>query len=93
MYKRAAPSKEFPVDWMQGVEGAEPPPLWIKPDRKLGVRDVMGFMRDHFEGTPFDMRKDVGAGPFELPYRWRPLTWKAGEEKKVAALIRASLAR
>ena len=60
----------------EGVEGAEPPPLWIKPDRKLGVRDLMAMMRDHFEGTPLDMTRDVGAGPYALPYRWRPLTWE-----------------
>lgn len=52
------------------------PPLWIKPDKKLTVKDVMEMMRDHYEGTPLDMTKDVGAGPFELPYRWRGLTWK-----------------
>jgi dipeptidase len=51
-------------------------PLWIKPDRKLSNLDLMNFMRDHFEGTALDMRKDVGAGPFGLPYRWRPLSWK-----------------
>ena len=51
-------------------------PLWIKPDKKLSVRDVMGMMRDHFEGTPLDMTKDLGAGPFGLPYRWRGLTWE-----------------
>lgn len=51
-------------------------PLWIKPDKKLTVQDVMGLMRDHFEGTPLDMTQDVGAGPFKLPYRWRPLTFK-----------------
>ena len=32
-------------------------------------------MRDHFEGTPLDMTKDIGAGPFEVPYRWRPMTF------------------
>jgi dipeptidase len=36
----------------------------------------MNFMRDHLEGTIFDMRNDIGAGSFGLPYRWRPLTWK-----------------
>jgi dipeptidase len=51
-------------------------PLWIKPDKKLSVQDVMGMMRDHYEGTALDMTKDVGAGPFKLPYRWRPLTFK-----------------
>jgi dipeptidase len=51
-------------------------PLWVKPDKKLAVQDVMGMMRDHYQGTALDMTKDVGAGPFKLPYRWRPLTFK-----------------
>jgi dipeptidase len=51
-------------------------PLWIKPDRKISVQDMMTFMRDHFEGTPLDMTQDIGAGPFRLPYRLRPLTWE-----------------
>jgi dipeptidase len=51
-------------------------PLWIKPDKKLTVQDVMGMMRDHYQGTALDMTKDAGAGPFKLPYRWRPLTFK-----------------
>lgn len=56
-------------------------PLWIKPNRKISDYDMMNFMRDHLEGTALDMRKDVGAGPFGLPYRWRPLEWKvAGTE-------------
>ncbi len=50
-------------------------PLWIKPDNLLSVDDVMGMMRDHFEDTPMDMTADVGSGPFELPYRSRPLTF------------------
>ncbi|MDA3880108.1 MAG: C69 family dipeptidase [Prolixibacteraceae bacterium] len=50
-------------------------PLWIKPEKKLSVQDVMDMMRDHFEGTPIDMTTDLGAGPHGLPYRWRPLTW------------------
>ncbi|UCG51058.1 MAG: C69 family dipeptidase [Candidatus Latescibacterota bacterium] len=81
MYNRAAPSLDLPADRALGKEGAEPYPLWVKPDRKLTVADVMGFMRDHFEGTELDMTKDLGAGPYDLPYRWRPLTWKAGDER------------
>jgi dipeptidase len=51
-------------------------PLWIKPDRKISVKDMMHFMRDHLEGTELDMTKDVGAGPYGCPYRWRPLTYE-----------------
>ncbi|TKG97271.1 dipeptidase [Puteibacter caeruleilacunae] len=56
-------------------------PLWIKPDKKLSVQDVMDMMRDHYEGTSIDMTTDLGAGPYKLPYRWRPMTWKVGDEK------------
>jgi dipeptidase len=55
-------------------------PLWVKPDRKISVRDMMDFMRDHLEGTELDMSKDFGAGPFGNPYRWRGLTWKVDGE-------------
>lgn len=56
-------------------------PLWIKPDRKIAVEDVLDYMRDHLEGTPLDMTKDIGAGPFANPYRWRPLTWEVDGER------------
>ena len=51
-------------------------PLWIKPDKKLSVQDVMGMMRDHYQKTELDMSQDLGAGPFGLPYRWRGMTWQ-----------------
>jgi dipeptidase len=51
-------------------------PLWIKPDALLTLENVMGMMRDHYEGTKLDMTKDLGAGPNKLPYRWRPMTWQ-----------------
>ncbi|MEI6456739.1 MAG: C69 family dipeptidase [bacterium] len=51
-------------------------PLWIKPDKKVSVHDVMELMRDHYEGTKMDMNNDIGGGPYQSPYRWRPMTWK-----------------
>lgn len=51
-------------------------PLWVKPSRKVSLQDMFAFMRDHLEGTELDMTKDVGAGAFGVPYRWRPLTWE-----------------
>lgn len=79
IFRRSAESQNLLIDYAKGVEGAEPLPLFIKPDKKLSVRDVMELMRDHFEGTEFDMTKDIGAGPFKLPYRWRGLTWKVDD--------------
>ncbi len=76
MFRRAAPSLNLSTDYIKGVKGAKPLPLWVKPDKKLSVRDVMELMRDHFENSDLDMNNDIGAGPFKLPYRWRPLTWE-----------------
>lgn len=58
-------------------------PLWIKPDKKLSVQDVMELMRDHYEGTPMDMTKDLGAGPYKCPYRWRPMGFEVDGVKYV----------
>lgn len=58
-------------------------PLWIKPNRKVNVLEVMDFMRDHLEGTELDMSKDPGAGPYECPYRWRPMTFKVDGKEYV----------
>jgi len=67
-------------DYASGHNLSNRMPLWIKPDLKLSSRDIMGFMRDHLEGTSLDMRLDAGAGSFGLPYRWRPLTWSVSND-------------
>jgi dipeptidase len=76
VFRRAAPSLNLSSDWILAVPGAKPMPFSVKPDRKLTTKDVMELMRDHFEGTELDMTKDVGAGPFKTPYRWRPMGFK-----------------
>ncbi|MEA1893027.1 MAG: C69 family dipeptidase [Campylobacterota bacterium] len=45
-------------------------PFSIKPDKKLGVRDVISLYRDYYQGTEFDQSKGVTAGPFGNPYRY-----------------------
>ena len=35
-------------------------------------------MRSHLEATPFDMRYDVGAGPYGAMVRARPTSWSVG---------------
>jgi len=68
------------LPWIDRAEG-EPMPLWVKPDSTLTATDLKWMMRDHFENTPYDMTNDIGAGPYKVPYRWRPMTFKVdGEE-------------
>ena len=65
-------------------------PLYVKPDRKVSVRDMQEMMRDHFEGTPFDMTVDPGATTaYGVPYRWRPMDFevdgvKYSQERAIA---------
>lgn len=76
-FNRFAPEGEMTsyLDWIIAGQG-EPLPLWIVPDKKISANDLKWMMRDHYEGTPLDMTSDIGAGPFDVPYRWRPLTYK-----------------
>ncbi|MBN2346799.1 MAG: C69 family dipeptidase [Candidatus Aminicenantes bacterium] len=78
IFRRAAPGLGLSPDFSSSVRGAKPYPLWIRPERPLGVRDVIALHRDHYEGTPFDMSRDLSAGPFAMPDRWRPIKWKVG---------------
>ncbi|MDE6391602.1 MAG: C69 family dipeptidase [Duncaniella sp.] len=73
-FNRFAGGMERYLPWVMESEG-EAMPLWVKPDSLVSVNDMTWAMRDHFEGTPMDMTKDVGAGPYAVPYRWRPMTW------------------
>lgn len=74
-------------DYVSGHDLSKRMPLWVKPNRKLTNYDMMNFMRDHLEGTEFDMRKDIGAGPFASPYRWRPLTWKVSDDPNAPSYV------
>jgi dipeptidase len=58
-------------------------PLWIKPDKKLEVKDVAGMMRNYYQGTPMDMTKDAGAGPYGSTVRWRPMEWSVDGVKYI----------
>lgn len=76
LFRRCNSSMDKYISYIQG-ENLDRMPLYIKPDKKLSVHDVMELMRDHYEGTPLDMTKGIAAGPYGSPYRWRPLTWSA----------------
>ena len=64
------------TDYAMGYDLKGEMPLFIKPSRKITMKDVADVMRDHFEGTPMDMTTDIGAGGNALPYRWRPMSFE-----------------
>ena len=83
MFRRVCDGMEQYEAFAMGDKAAPRLPLWVKPDRKLAVHDIMELMRDHFEGTPMDMTGDVGAGPFHCPYRWRPMDFEVEGQRYI----------
>lgn len=63
------------LDYAMGENLNNRMPLWIRPDKQLDLKDVMGLMRDYYQNTPMDMTQDMGAGPFKSTVRWRPMEW------------------
>ena len=71
-------SKETGKKYLPYITGHsdEPLPLYVRPDRRLSVRDIQLAMRDHYEDTPLDITRDLGAGAWMMPYRPSPLSFK-----------------
>ncbi len=79
-FNKVATGMDKYLDYAMGENLTNRMPLWVKPDNKLSLSDVMGLMRDYYQNTPMDMTKDIGAGPYLSTVRWRPMTWKVDEE-------------
>jgi len=45
-------------------------PFSVKVDKKIHMRDIFRAMRDHYEGTQWDLTKGFGAGPYGDPNRF-----------------------
>ena len=56
-------------------------PFYFRPNHPVSVQDVKDGMRDHYEGTPLDMQQDLGAGPYNMPYRPSPLSFEVDGKK------------
>lgn len=69
------------VDYAKGNDLRGEMPLYMKPKRNVTLHDVMNAMRDHYEGTPFDIQNEAGAGAYNMPYRPTPLEWESEGKK------------
>ncbi len=95
-FRRYANGMDRYVAWADGHDAqAEALPLWVKPHCLLSVQDVQTAMRDHYEGTPFDVsvqettapahdhknNYDIGGGIWQMPYRVTPLYFEVDGQK------------
>ncbi len=74
-FRAVADGMDVYTDFAMGKNLKNKMPLWVAPRAKISPKQVFDLMRDHYEGTPMDMRRDIGAGGHNLPYRWRPMDW------------------
>lgn len=81
-FNRFCDGMERYLPYALGIENdVEEMPWCIRPDRLVSLNDLKMAMRDHYEGTPMDMTSDVGAGPYEAPYRPTPLFFEVDSVK------------
>ena len=75
-FRTVADDMDRYTDYAMGHNKNNRMPLWVKPSKKVSPKEVFDAMRDHYEGTPMDMTRDLGAGGCGLPYRWRPMSFE-----------------
>ena len=75
MFNKVCDGMDEYWDYVTGKDLSHRMPLYVKPNRKISLSDMMAFQRDHFQGTELDKTMDPGAGPFGSPYRCNPLYW------------------
>lgn len=81
IFNRLCDGMDKYVDYAKGNDLKGEMPLYMKPKQKVSVKDVMNGMRDHYEGTPFDILNEMGAGAYNMPYRPTPLEWESEGKK------------
>lgn len=81
IFNRLCDGMDKYVDYAAGKDLKGEMPLYMKPKKPVTLQDVMNGMRDHYENTPFDIRDEVGAGPYNMPYRPTPLSWEVDGKK------------
>lgn len=81
-FRRHADDMERHFYWAEGRESlVDDLPLWVRPNHRVSLHDVMMGMRDHYEGTPFSLADttSLAGGPWMMPYRPTPLVFKGAD--------------
>ena len=75
MFNKVCDGMDEYWDYVTGKDLSHRMRLYVKPNHKISLSDMMAFQRDHFQGTELDKTLDPGAGPFGSPFRFNPLYW------------------
>ncbi|KAF0682890.1 Aste57867_25025 [Aphanomyces stellatus] len=68
-------------------------PFSVPVDAPVSLSKVVELMGDHYEGTPYDMTKGLGAGPFGSPIRYDgPMFNVTGGWERPIAMFRTMFA-
>lgn len=81
-FRRHADDMDRYLPWTVGRDkAADDLPLWVKPNHRVSLHDVMMGMRDHYEGTPLSLADttSLAGGPWLMPYRPTPLVFKGAD--------------
>ena len=81
MFNKVCDGMDEYWDYVTGKDLTHRMPLYVKPNRKISLSDMMAFQRDHFQGTELDKTLDPGADPFGSPFRFNPLYWEYDGKK------------
>ncbi len=81
MFNKVCDGMDEYWDYVTGKDLTHRMPLYVKPNRKIILSDMMAFQRDHFQGTELDKTLDPGADPFGSPFRFNPLYWEYDGKK------------
>ncbi|CAK4751125.1 unnamed protein product [Aphanomyces euteiches] len=57
------------LDSTLGQDSLPTYPFSVPVDKPVTVESLMELLKDHYEGTPYDMTKGLAAGPFGSPVR------------------------
>lgn len=59
-----------------GKDAGEHMPLYIRPNHKVSVQEVMDCMRDEYQGTKLDITQGTDAGPWNSKLRYGSLKFE-----------------
>ena len=68
-FSMVAPSLNLPAEY-DDLKDDDPYPFSVVPDEPVTLDKALAIMRDHMEGTPYDLANGMASGPWNTPTRY-----------------------